>query len=66
MRCLSDSEIKLFNLNGKKRVKRVYEVSKYYHRYFVLRLINAKWVVKEDVLSWILEKKLHQYKINWY
>ena len=59
--------VKLYQLqNNKMRAKRVIEVSKYYHIYYVFKKISGIWYKTENVISWILEPKLKQYRIQWY
>ena len=64
---LKADEIQLYQLqNNKIRAKRVVEVSKYYHIYHILKKISGVWYRTENVISWISEPKLKQYKFQWY
>ena len=64
---LKAEEIQLYQLqNNKNRAKRVVEISKYYHVYYVFKKISGIWYKTENVISWILEPNLKQYKIQWY
>ena len=64
---LKAEEIKLYQLQKNKvRAKRVVEISKYYHIYLIFKKINGIWHKTENVVSWILEPNLKQYKIQWY
>ena len=64
---LTTGEIQLYQLqNNKIRAKRVVEVSKYYHVYHIFKKISGAWYKTENVVSWILEPNLKQYKFQWY
>ena len=64
---LKDDEIKLYQLqNNKIRAKRIVEVSKYYHIYYVFKKISGVWHKTNNVTSWMLKPNLKQYKIQWY
>ena len=64
---LKDEEIKLYQLqNNKMRAKRVVEVSKYYHIYHIFKKIGGIWYKTENVVSWVLNPSLKQYKFQWY